>query len=86
MKHIRPAPRGRVDLAFLRAPPPQRDLGDALERQRYVVQPRATIFEEDAFWSQTYGGFGGVHARPSALRSGPYGGGFHGGGFRGGGG
>jgi hypothetical protein len=70
-----------VDLEFLRGLPAGRDWSAALEKHRYVVQPRETVFDDHGFWVRAHGGFGGVHARPSVIHGGRGShGGFHGGG------
>ena len=70
-----------VDLATL-SRPPEPSWDDVLDARALVVEPRATILDDPAFYVRARGGFGGIHARPLRI------GGGHGGwsGGRGGGG
>jgi len=66
-----------VDLAWLRALPPQTDWSKALAKYALKLAPRKTLLDDPAFYARARGGFGGTHAGPSPFK---YGSIIHGGG------
>ncbi len=71
-----------IDLDWLSVPVGDPDWDEAFANQSVIVEPRTTLLGDGWFYRRSHGGFGGVHAMPSAvtLAHGGWGGGHGGGG------
>ncbi len=70
-----------IDLDWLSLPIADPDWDEAFANQAVIVEPRTTVLGDGWFYRRSHGGFGGVHAMPSAVTLAHGGwGGMHGGG------